>query len=93
MYLEWQRTMKVIKSWRHEPKTFWFLKIKRGVRSYKPDFGVKDATGKSYWVEVKGWMDSRSATKLKRMKKYYPKEDVRLVDKKWFINYSKGGLQ
>ncbi len=27
-----------ITGWEYEPKTFWFHKIKRGTRSYKPDF-------------------------------------------------------
>lgn len=86
-YLEWLKVNKQIKSWAHEPKTFWFLKIKRGVRSYKPDFKVV-FDNRIEWHEVKGWMDSRSATKIKRMEKYYPKETIVLIDAAWFKNNS-----
>lgn len=74
-YLNWLQARGEIERWEYEPETFWFLSIKRGVRSYKPDFRVWER-GKSYLVEVKGWMDPKSKTKLKRMKKYYP--DVRV---------------
>src|SRR4051812_46374772 len=53
--------------WEYEPDTFWFEKIKRGVRSYLPDF--IDMNGTSYH-EVKGWMDPKSVTKIKRMANY-----------------------
>jgi hypothetical protein len=69
-----------IDGWEYEPKTFWFKEIKRGVRSYVPDFKVwKD--GEYWWEEVKGWMDSKSKTKLKRMAKYYPDEKIEIVDR------------
>ncbi len=83
-YLEWLRNNKSVTSWKHEPRTFWFLKIKRGVRSYKPDFRIVYAGGLVKWIEVKGWLDPRSATKLKRMAKYYPKIDIEVRDAKWF---------
>ena len=73
-----------IKDWQHEPKTFWFEGIKRGVVSYKPDFLVVHKSGQEEWVEVKGYMDAKSATKLKRMKLYYPDIKIRLVDQTWF---------
>ncbi len=90
-YLEWQRVNTHVKFWKHEPKTFWFLKIKRGVRSYKPDFKAAYLDGSVVWFEVKGWMDSRSATKLKRMKKYYPKVKIRVIDSEWFRTWSAAG--
>ena len=63
--------------WEYEPDTFWFDAIKRGVRSYKPDFKVWDREGDDpYYIEVKGWMCPRSKTTLKRMAKYHP--DVRI---------------
>lgn len=37
-----------------------------------------------YWVEVKGYYDPRSITKIKRFKKYFPEEELRVVDKKFF---------
>lgn len=82
-YLNWLQAKGEIVGWEYEPTTFWFEAIKRGVRSYKPDFLVHERTG-SYFVEVKGWMDSKSITKLKRMKKYHPTVEVRLVDQKQY---------
>ncbi len=49
------------------------------MRSYKPDFRVREK-GKDYYIEVKGFMDAKSKTKLKRMKGHYPEVDLRLVD-------------
>lgn len=76
-YLDWLISKKHILDWEYEPDTFWFLKIKRGVRSYKPDFKVFKTKKDVEYHEVKGYMDSRSRTKIKRMAKYYP--DVKLI--------------
>lgn len=65
------------KKWEYEPKTFWFDGIKRGVCSYVPDFYLPD---EKKYVECKGWMDSRSKTKLRRMLKYHPSETVEVFD-------------
>lgn len=73
-----------IRDWWHEPRCFWFNNIKRGVRSYLPDFQVIHNDGSEEWVETKGLMDSRSATKIKRMAKYYPEIKLRVVDSVWF---------
>jgi hypothetical protein len=81
-YLEWLKEKGEIAEWEYEPVTFWFEKIKRGVRSYKPDFRVWANDGSHSYHEVKGWMDSRSKTTLKRMAKYHPKEVVVLIDTK-----------
>lgn len=78
-----------IDRWEYEPDTFWFEKIKRGVRSYTPDFKVWLHDGSFYYVEVKGWMDAKSKTKLRRMKKYHPKVDLRLVDAKAYRELDK----
>lgn len=74
----------LIKSWAHEPTTFWFDNIKRGVRSYKPDFRVDNLDGTHHWIEVKGYMDPKSLTKIKRFRKYYPEEELVIVAKEWF---------
>ena len=66
-----------IKDWEYEPDTFWFEAIKRGVRSYKPDFKVIYKDGSVQYHEVKGFLDAKSQTKLKRMAKYYP--DIKIV--------------
>ena len=83
-YLEWQKSIGEIQSWEHEPHTFWFDNIKRGVRSYLPDFRVVLKSGAVEWHEVKGWMDAKSATKIKRMAKYHPKETLRVFSAPWF---------
>ena len=79
-YLEWLKGRGEIKDWEHEPKTFWFEKIKRGSRSYLPDFRVDLVGGEEEYHEVKGWMDKRSKTKLRRMKKYHPEVVMVLID-------------
>lgn len=70
-----------IDRWEFEVKTFEFP-IKRGSKFYTPDFKVWDLDGTYEWHEVKGFMDQKSATKLKRMTKYYPKEKVVIVGQK-----------
>lgn len=83
-YLEWLREGGHIADWKHEPEVFWFEAIKRGVRSYKPDFRVWENDGTSCLHEVKGWMDARSKTCLSRMKKYHPSEKVIVIDEKQY---------
>ena len=61
--------------WQFEPKTFIFKNISRGSVSYTPDFYLPQL---DKWVEVKGWMDNKSKTKLKRFKNQYPKENEKL---------------
>lgn len=82
-YLEWLKQRGEITSWEHEPETFWFEKIRRGTRSYLPDFKVEQR-GRVTYHEVKGWMDRRSKTKLRRMAKYYPSVVLVLVEKKQY---------
>lgn len=71
-YLEFLLGSENIKKWEYEPKTFWFDNIKRGVRSYLPDFRITNNDGSIEYHEVKGWMTDKSKTKIKRMAKYYP---------------------
>lgn len=84
LYLEFIRKNALISAWEHEPETFWFDKIKRGCRSYLPDFKVTLPNGKIEFHEVKGWMDDRSKTKIKRMAKYHPSIVLRIIDGSWF---------
>lgn len=77
--LEWKKAQGLIKGWEYEAETFWFEKIKRGVRSYKPDFKITRLDDSTFFVEVKGWMDAKSKTKLARMKRYHPNIDLHLV--------------
>lgn len=83
-HLELLKKSGAITDWLHEPKTFWFEAIKRGTVSYLPDFKVLRPDGSHYWVEVKGYMDSKSKTKLTRFKRYFPNEEITVVDGKWF---------
>lgn len=79
-YLEWLKQQGEIKDWKFETKTFWFENIKRGIRSYLPDFEVVTKNDLIEYHEVKGYMDSKSKTKLKRMTKYYPDIKMILID-------------
>lgn len=88
-YLEMLKQQNQIKDWMHEPKTFWFDKIKRGCVSYLPDFLVIENNGDEIYYEVKGWMDKRSKIKLQRMKRYYPETILRLVDDKSYRKLAK----
>jgi hypothetical protein len=58
-----------------EPTVFSFP-IKRGTKGYTPDFFI-NKTGE--WVEIKGYLDTKSKVKLKRFKRYYPKEFEKLI--------------
>jgi len=75
--LELAKQANKILEWEHEPVTFWFEGIKRGVTNYTPDFRITELDGSQWYAETKGYMDSKSATKIKRMAKYHP--EVKLV--------------
>jgi hypothetical protein len=86
-YLNLLQSMGVIRTWRYEPDTFWFLTIKRGTRSYKPDFRVEYRDeGAPVYVEVKGYMDKKSKTKISRFRKYYPQFKLEVVGQTEFAN-------
>lgn len=78
-----------IASWLHEPTTFWFEAIKRGTRSYLPDFLVTAHDGSEVYHEVKGWMDDASKTKLKRMRIYHPQVVIKLIERKEYMEIGK----
>lgn len=88
-YLEWLKTNNQILSWQHEPETFWFEGIKRGCMSYLPDFKVTELNGKIIFHEVKGWMDDRSKTKIKRMAIYHPNIKLIVIDGKGYKSIEK----
>jgi hypothetical protein len=83
-YLQWLLERGEITAWAHEPETFWFDAIKRGVRSYLPDFRVTELTGRVVFHEVKGWMTPRSKTALKRMAKYHPTIEILLIERRQY---------
>ena len=88
-YLEWLKSLKQIKEWEHEPQTFWFEGVKRGCVSYLPDFRVTNNSGSVEYHEVKGWMDARSKTKIKRMAKYHPTVKLIVIDAKAYKSLNK----
>lgn len=89
-YLEWLKDRGEIKNWEHEPETFWFLNIMRGVRSYLPDFRVTENGGKQTYHEVKGWMDAKSKTKIKRMRIYHPSVTLIVIEKGAYDSITQG---
>lgn len=73
---------KAIKDWTYEEDTFWFEKIRRGVRSYTPDFKIYYKDDSVEYHEVKGYMDAKSKTKLNRMRIYYPEVKIIVIGSK-----------
>jgi len=61
--------------WAYEPEVFSFLEhgVKRGTVSYCPDFKLGNR-----WIEVKGMLDQRGRTAIRRFKKFYPEEFKKL---------------
>lgn len=79
-YLNWLIQIGEIRSWEYEIDTFEFSRIKRGNRTYTPDFKITNSNGSTEYHEVKGYMDKSSKTKLDRMARYYPNIRVILID-------------
>jgi len=73
-----------IKNWEYESDTFMFDEIKLGTRSYTPDFKIYNLDDSIEYHEVKGYMDSRSKTKLKRMAKYFPDIKLILIEREFY---------
>jgi hypothetical protein len=88
-YLNILIKIKAIVSWEYESDTFWFEKIKRGIRSYTPDFKIIHIDGSIEYHEVKGWMDDKSQTKIKRMKIYFPEIKMIIIGEKEFYGLKK----
>jgi hypothetical protein len=81
-YLQYLKESELITDWEHEAEEYRFEEIKRGVMSYLPDFKVTRLNGSFYLIEVKGYMDDKSKTKLNRMKKYFPDIFIDLIEAK-----------
>lgn len=77
-YLEFLKKVNKIKNWEFESKRFEFP-VKRGCTSYLPDFYVLGNDDAHCWIEVKGFLDQKGATKLKRFAKYYPEEPLKVI--------------
>ena len=78
-YLNWLIQCGQVEAWDYETDTFEFP-VKRGGRFYTPDFKVTERGAVTYH-EVKGWMDQRSATKLRRMGTYYPQVKLLIISR------------
>ena len=54
-----------------------------------PDFKIYQNDGTVVYHEVKGYMDSKSATKIKRMAKYYPNIKLIVIQKEEYKSIMK----
>lgn len=81
-YLNWLQRRGQIKDWQYEPQTFVFHGVIRGALTYTPDFLIIENNESESFHEVKGWMTSKSKTKLNRMAKYYPSVRIVLIGEK-----------
>lgn len=88
-YLNFLIKNKEILRFEYESDTFIFNEIKRGTRSYTPDFKVFLSDGTFEYHEVKGWMDNKSRVKLERMARYYPDAKIVLIQKKEYKSIEK----
>lgn len=89
LFLDWLVKKGEIKEWEFEPDKFIFEAINFGTRSYTPDFKVINNNGSIEYHEVKGYMDGKSKTKLKRMAKYYPDVKLILIDSAYYRDLAK----
>ena len=88
-YLNFLIKQQCLYKWEYETCEFEFP-VKRGRRFYLPDFKIWERrNSEPYFVEIKGYMDQVSRTKLKRMKKYYPEIRVDLVQAKQYYEIKK----
>lgn len=94
IYAQWLEHLKKsgeIKHWDYEVKVFKFP-LTKGTVEYKPDFIVLNSDDSHEWHEVKGYMDPKSATKIRRFAKFYPEEKLVLIRKKDIKAIEKSGL-
>ena len=89
LFLDFLVEQNEIKSWEYEADVFVFDQIQFGTRSYRPDFKVFNHNDSFEYHEVKGYMDSQSKTKLKRMAKYYPEVKIVLIDSNYYRDLKK----
>lgn len=76
-YLDHQVDQGVVDRWEYECERFPFP-VKRGNKSYLPDFKVWYPDGSYEWWEVKGYLDDASRIKLKRFALHHPEESMKL---------------
>lgn len=76
---EWSQR---VASWRYEPESFKLVCGGEAVATYKPDFLVEYADGRTEYHEVKGQMLAVAALKLKMFAACYPQHVLRVIDAK-----------
>lgn len=89
LYLDFLIKTKQIKNWEYESEVFVFEKINFGTKRYCPDFKVFNTDDSIEYHEVKGYMDAKSKTKLRRMEKYFPEISLILIDGKFYRDMMK----
>ena len=80
---------RTVTDWRFEPKTFYFDGIRRGTTNYTPDFLLIDPDGYERFIEIKGWLDRKSKTKLRRMEIYHPDVHLEVIEGKAYASLAK----
>ncbi len=68
-------------AYEYEPERFTLRRDDGTTMTYAPDFYVP---AESCWYEIKGWMDHRSAEKIRLFREQYPDERLFVVDKTQF---------
>lgn len=89
LYLEYLKQRGDIEDWFHEKKTFHFPNQKQAPVNYKPDFEVRHKGGILEYVEIKGHETGRDRSKWKKMAKYFPEVNLRVVRMDFFVKNSK----
>jgi Protein of unknown function (DUF1064) len=85
-YLDWLKEQGQIRDWEYEPTPrYEFIVTEFGRQralslGYLPDFKVTNNDGSFYLVEIKG--RRQGMRKLKRMKRFYPKIKIELIEQK-----------
>lgn len=85
-YLDWLKVQGQIREWEYEPLPRYEFIVSKGnyqwalSLGYLPDFKVTNNDGTFYLVELKG--RRQGMMKLKRMKRFYPKINIELIEAK-----------
>ena len=82
-YLQLLKEANKIVDWEYETETFYFEGIKRGTNNTKLDFKIYIDNGgqvETRYIEVKGDWDSKSLTRAKRFRKFYPQHKLVIID-------------
>jgi hypothetical protein len=89
-YLQFLKEKKSIKDWEYEPIRFSYKEhYERGPYDYLPDYRVTHLDGSTEWHEVKGYMNSKSRSKIKRFEKHFKEEGIVLIIDKEFFKSAK----